>query len=283
MGNGRFNCVAILDAIPSGELNTARITYDAIRDIAAYEIPGLQVRYFRVETTAVLESVILSLKGEVTTSGLLPWVHLEGHGTEDESGFLTAGHDLCSWEHLKSLLIPLNIATDLNLLLVLATCYGGSFTRAITTVDRAPVLGLIGPTREVTAGEIEIDFASFYKTFFSTHSIREALVALTRRAAPGLYYSTNAEAFFYKVWAGYKKNECSPTRIAKRARVIYRQLKGSKLERTPSVGHLKRQLASQECTFFERYCETYFMYDLNPANRKRFQVSYKQAEANRAC
>jgi hypothetical protein len=93
------------------------------------------VRYVRVSTLADLETGISSLVEEAQNSALKPWLHLEGHGSADESGFQFASGTHCSWNQLKELITPLNVATGLNLLLILATCFGGSFARAIRTTD----------------------------------------------------------------------------------------------------------------------------------------------------
>src|SRR5437899_766988 len=142
MNEGRFNGVAILDAVPNGELNTARSLRDGLKDIATYKADGLEIRYFRIETLDDLESALSALLREATDDELRPWLHLEGHGSDDESGFITADTSRCSWTRLKELITPLNLVTDFNLILILATCFGGSFARAIRTTDRAPVLGL---------------------------------------------------------------------------------------------------------------------------------------------
>ena len=279
MAEGRFSCIAILDAIPDGELNTARRLCDALRDIAAYHAQGLEVRYFRVATRSDLGSAISSLMKEVTQSGLKPWLHLEGHGSSDEDGFVAADGSPYGWTHLKDLITPLNIATDLNLVLILATCFGGSFARAIRTTDRAPLFGLIGPTREVSTGEVETDFAEFYRTYFRTSSLKNAVLALTARGPVGLYYLTTAERFFYDVWASYKRHQCSDEQIQKRAQLMYREAKSRRLSPLPSIGQLKRRIRSEEPSLFERYRDTYFMYDLNASNRSRFPVTYEEAQA----
>jgi hypothetical protein len=278
MSDGRFNGIAILDAIPTGELNTARRLHEDLKDIANYIAAGLEVRYFRIDTLEDLESGISQLLREATDSGLKPWLHIEGHGLVDERGFSTANTFHCTWTRLRELITPLNVATDFNVVLVLATCFGGSFARAITTVDRAPVLGLIGPTREITIGEVEIDFPAFYQTFFKTASLKEAIAALSARAQSNLYYRTTAEQFFYDVWASYKRNACSERQIDERARRMYRQAKSQNLPRTPGIGQLRRRLRSEEKRLFEKYRDRYFMYDINTSNRTRFPVTYKEAE-----
>jgi hypothetical protein len=282
MAHARFNCVAILDAVPDGELATARHLREELRDIAAYRANGLKVRYFRVMQQSDLEAAFSRLEEEAKSSGLLPWVHLDAHGTPDEEGFVTADGSYVSWNALRALITPLNIATNINVVIVLAACYGGSFTKAIRANDRAPVLAVIGSTRKIAAGRVDVDFPAFYKTFFETGSLKSAIGALTSRAEKTLYYRTTAERFFYDVWAGYKASECSEEAIALRARRIFRRLKREGAPRVPSVGHIKRRFRSKERESFERYRDMYFMYDLFPGNRSRFPVSYKEAEDHAA-
>lgn len=278
MGDARFNCVAILDAIPDGELNTARHLREDLRDIAAYVAEGLEVRYFRIKDRSDIEEALSVLEHEARTSGLIPWLHVEAHGTQDQEGFTTASGAYCPWSTLKTLVTPLNVATNIKVIIVLAACYGGSFTKAIRTIDRAPVLAVIGPTREVTSGQVKTDFPSFYKAFFETGSLKAAIEALTEHADRGLYFRTTAEKFFYDVWASYKATECSDEQIDMRARGIYRRLKQERVPNPPNIGRLKLLFRNAEQAIFEKYRDIYFMYDLFPDNRLRFPVSYKEAE-----
>lgn len=233
----------------------------------------------RVDTITDLEAGISSLLVEVRTNALQPWLHLEGHGLVDESGFQLANGSHCSWNQLKEIIAPLNVATGLNLILILATCFGGSFASAIQTIDRAPVLGLIGPTRDVTAGLLESGFPAFYRTFFESSSLKKAIEALNVTAPKNLYYRTSAERFFYDVWASYKRTLCTKQEIENRARRMYREVKSQGLPRTPSVGQLKRLIGSKEKSIFEKYRDIYFMYDIYESNRTRFPVTYDEVEA----
>jgi hypothetical protein len=167
------------------------------------------VRYVRVDTLADLEAGISSLVDEARDHGLKPWLHLEGHGTADETGFHVANGDHCTWVMLKDFITPLNIVSGFNLLLILATCFGSSFVRAIRTVDRAPILGLIGPKSEVKTGEVERGFVAFYRTFFEASSLRVAIEMLNSTVPDGLYYRTSAKHFFYDVWVSYKRDQCT--------------------------------------------------------------------------
>lgn len=131
MGSNRLNAIVILDAVPDGELNTARRLREDLEDIASFRADGLRVRYARVQTLDHVEVSLSALLRDTRETGLLPLLHLEGHGFADESGFALPDGKHCDWSKLKELITPLNIATGLNLMLVMTTCYGGSFARAI--------------------------------------------------------------------------------------------------------------------------------------------------------
>jgi len=281
MSENRFNAVAILDAIPEGELNTARRLKEELEDIASFVADGLQVYYVRIETMESLENTISDVLRKNRESGFQPLLHLDGHGLVDETGFALAGGTSCNWSKLKDLITPLNVAMGLNLMVIMATCYGGSFARAIRTTDRAPVWGLIGPTQEVTAGQVEGSFRIFYRTFFESFSSSKALRALRESAPASIYFVTTADNFFYEVWRSYKKNECSRYMIKKRALRMYQEAKLKNLSELPSIGKFKKMLSdrSKEKELFERYRDTYFMCDLYPSNRNRFLVTYEKAEA----
>ena len=126
MSESQFNGIIILDAVPEGEFNTARRLKEDLLDIC-YFAEGLNVRYFRLNTIDDLNSGISSTLNEIKNNGLKPWLHLDGHGLVNQSGFLFADGSACSWMQLKKIITPLNLELKLNLILILATCFGGSF------------------------------------------------------------------------------------------------------------------------------------------------------------
>ena len=54
-----------------------------------------------------------------------------------------------------------------------------------------------------------------------------------------------------------------------------------RITKVPSIGYLKRKLKSSESGLFEKYRDTYFMFDRYPENSARFKVTY--AEAMKQC
>jgi hypothetical protein len=282
MNEARVNAVAILDAIPEGEFNTARRLRDDLEAISATLGLGVTIRYFKVKTLPDLEIAMQKLLDETRDGNRLPMLHFEGHGLNDESGVLLGEGDPCDWSVLKELITPLNVSMRLGLMVVFASCYGGSFARAIRTTDRAPLWGLVGPREQVTAGDIESNFAAFYREFFLKSSGAAAIAALNISTMPPRYFVTHAEIFFYRVWAGYKREYCSAEALQERAERLRNEAIQKNAPRIPTTEELKLQITVREPGFFEKYAETYFMFDLYTENRDRFPVTYAEAESHAA-
>lgn len=279
MADSKFNAIVILDAVPDGEYNTARRLKEELLDICYFE-PGLNVRYIRLNTIDDLKNGLSSILFEIKCNKLKPWLHLDGHGINDESGFVFANGSQCNWSQLKECITPLNVELGLNLILILSTCYGGSFTRCIETTDRAPVLGLIGPTSKVSISEVEKVFPTFYRTFFETLSLTEALKSLDQYAqAPNIYYRISAEQFFYDVWSNYKLNYCTEEAIEYRAKKLFKRAQNDNISHATSIDQIKRKFREKEPIDFNIFRDTYFMYDLYEENKENFQVTYEKAES----
>ncbi|WP_156762846.1 hypothetical protein [Woeseia oceani] len=259
-------------------MNTALKLKSELEDIADYISEGLLSQYFKIGGKSDLISAVEQITNYAETHGLKPWLHFEGHGAQDESGLVLADGEYVSWDEFREIIVPLNVATDLNLILVFATCFGGSFARSMRTTERAPVLALIGPTSELSAGDVQTDFCAFYRTFFETGSLGEANDALNRRVGSGLYYRVTAESFFYEVWISYKQKMCDEYALRTRAKSIRNRMKSETNERVPGVSSIVRTLRREEPRQFCLFRDTYFMYDINNSNRSRFPVTYEEAE-----
>lgn len=278
MLDSRFNCIAIFDAIPEGQLRTGIHLRGELEDIANYRMEGLTVRYYSIHTIGHMLEALNELRTEALENNLLPWIHIDAHGLDDESGFCTSDGNHVSWEQFKKLITPINVATELNLVVVFASCYGASFASSIRATDRAPVLALFGPMHEVTAGAVDADFPAFYRAFTEELSLGRALAALMQRTEVDLYYGTTAEMFFFDMWKAYKQNCCTRTAMRKRVKKIRKGLIRGQRVPVPSVKSALKVMKDEEPNLFAEYRDTYFMNDLYPNNRERFDVSYTGAE-----
>lgn len=277
MSENRFNYLVILDSIPDGDLNTAWRLYEDLDICSAAYSPTPGIVYFRVKNQFQLFDYLEQLRVQNEQNNAFPLLHIESHGYED--GLQLADHSLVSWERLKKALIPLNVSMRLNLMVVLASCFGGALTKALNLSDRAPVWGLIGPTQEVSFGEVEKHFGAFYRTLFSTGSPKAAVDALNEVSIPSLYLRTTAEGFFYRVWQNYKEKQCTPKKLKLRARRMRKRAKTLKISPLPKALEFKNRISQQESDAFNKFRDCYFMCDLYPENQERFSVTYEKAEA----
>ena len=277
MASGKFNTIVIYDAIPDGEMNTALTLREQLRDIAAYKEENLSVRYAKVNTVQCLADDLFALTNDVKENGVLPSLHLDCHGFDDESGIATARGENCSWATLKEMITPLNVATGLNLMVLISACFGGSFAKAIRAGDRAPLWGLIGPTREVATGQLIDSFQSFYSTFFDEKPPCSPVTALNQGVGAGEYFMTTAQQFFYAVWVNYKLKQCTPEKLGQRALEIEATYLRNG-QPSPGVAAIRQAILGRHQRVFEESCAVYFMYDLFPEYRELFPVTFEEGE-----
>lgn len=272
MDANRFNQILVIDSIPSGELNTAKLLVEDIETYASAFSPSPAVKYVRVESGDELIDQIAKCQKDAVERDIVPMLHFECHG--DEDGFQLANGSLADWEELKLPITELNVATKLNLMIGVAACTGGALAKALRMSDRAPFWGLIGPTRMVTASALEKAYRALYLTLLETKSPAKAVAAMDAATEQGLFWRTTAQGLFQKGWASYKKDQCSAEAFEFRAKRMQERYKQLSEKPHPTVEELKVQLITHEPKAFERFCTTFFMYDLFPEHRTRFPIQY---------
>lgn len=272
MDSNRFNQILVVDSIPTGEYNTARRLFEDLEAYATAYPPSPAVRYMRVENAAEFFQCILMTKDNAEHRDVVPMLHIECHG--DEDGFQFADGSLADWDELKVPITELNVATGLNLMVAVAACTGGALAKVMRMGDRAPFWGLIGPTRTLTAGELEKAYAALYLTLLSTKSPADAVKAMEQATAPGLFWRTTSQGLFEKVWRNYKSEHCTTAALEVRGRRMMDRLRESGDSPLPSMDELLRRFIAHEPIAFERYRQTFFMCDIFPEHSNRFPIEY---------
>lgn len=272
MDSNRFNQILVVDSIPAGEYNTARRLFEELETYAIAYSPSPAIRYVRVENAAEFFQCILMSKKDADECDIIPMLHIECHG--DEEGFQFADGSLTDWSELKIPLTELNVATGLNLMVAVAACTGGALAKVMRMGDRAPFWGLVGPTRTLTAGELENAYAALYLTLLSTKSPANAVKAMDQAISPGLFWRTTAQGLFEKVWRNYKSEHCTASALEMRGKRMMERLRESGVSPLPSMDELIRRFIGHEPLAFERYRQTFFMCDLFPEHSNRFPIKY---------
>lgn len=222
---------------------------------------------------------LYKIKQDVHEGQYRPIIHIEAHGNTDNSGLFLASNEDISWREMKLPLSEINMATGLNLLVCISACYGGSFVRALDTIDRAPCWGLVGPKEEMYPQDLLKSFTRFYEEIFRTgnggNAIRHLNNGLIGNDAK--FYFTTAEQFFELIWINYLQNKCSNEELNQRANNMVRELRNKKSARIPSRNEMKKNIIQHNPKHFEKSKVNFFMMDLFDENKDRFTVSFETA------
>lgn len=121
---------------------------------------------------------------------------------------------------LEPLLKEINVACCFNLLVVAGACEGLGLAVILQALDRAPVWGILGPTRTVTAGELDDGHRAFYRTLYETCDFTPALDAMNLSVTAGdrPFVLFGAQWFFAQVMRGYFDRYSTEDAIAERVK-----------------------------------------------------------------
>lgn len=264
----RFNQIMIVDSIPVGERNTARQLYEDVSLRAALFAPAPAVVFRRIENAHQFLELLPELAAAAEAERIFPVLHIECHGNEDGLGF--SDGSFATWAEMKESLIRLNVATEMNLLVVVAACVGSAITKTLGMTDRAPLHGLIGPTRNVMPDELMRSYLALYETLLNTKSARLAVNAM-RDTTPDTFIYRSAEWVFQYVWDNYQKTWETPEARLERGR----RMAGVLPEGFIRPEEIAQLLADMNPQFFERFRRKFFLCDLYPGHEARFTVQYE--------
>ena len=125
---------------------------------------------------------------------------------------------MVTWADLEPLLREINVTCCLNLLVVAGACEGLGLAVILQAADRAPVWGILGPNRTVTAGELDDGHHAFYRTLYKTRDFTPAIEAMNASVTAGdrPFFLFGAQWFFTQVMRGYFERYCTDEAIAAR-------------------------------------------------------------------
>ncbi len=270
----RFNQILILDTIPAGERNTALRLRDDLLIRSDIFGPTPEVLYHRVENRVDALGYLSQVADRITAPGDIPVLHFECHGGEDGVRFAD-GSD-CSWTDLKPSLVQLNVASAMNLLVVMASCDGHQLTQTVQLTDTAPLFALIGATCRLLPEEIEHCYLEFYSTLFETRSASQTFAAL-RATRPDTYVYRSAEMIFEFVWDHQQRTAESPEGRLLRAEELFRQ-RGAELPGHITPEDIAQLYRDKNRYFFDTFRRDFFMIDRFPEHVERFPIAYRPPE-----
>lgn len=277
-----FNKLWVIESLPQGDLRTGKWLVEGPLVLPLSVHNNLEVEFRTPETCREFYSVLDEIFVDTNTTDSLPMIHIECHGSE--TGIEVASKEVVEWDGVRKQFIRINEATGLNLVVVMAACYGVHILRMAIQMDRAPFWAAIGAEKEVTAGHVESAFKAFYETFFETLSGDQALAALNHQDSERTYHFISAEGFFLRSYCNYYKMACRGKGKKERVEsLLTRALENPAVRQKFGITGARnfiKSYFSNDAKDFEEFKSRYFMFDFYPENKKRFTITHEQALAN---
>jgi hypothetical protein len=273
-----FSRIVIIQSLEPDEVETGTILSKFIAgqltDTAFHNTP---VEIIKCSHARQFLEILTQLTRDAAT-GNIPLLHVECHG-HPVYGLEFENSSTLNWEGVSAALLPLNIATNFNLLAVFSACFAGFFISQMGAITQAPCWCLVAPTKEVSVDETMSGFRTFYSVLFRDNNMGPATEALSRcHLSEGRWLSEPAERWFETLVIGYVETHCNKLAGRLRAKQMFRQFK--KEGKHHSIGALQRMLRDRNNkNLLEKYFETYFITDQLPENLRRFENTRNRVKA----
>jgi len=248
------------------------------------ENKNLQHEYIFFKTANEFIEIIERIVDEAESKIIFPHIHLECHGEEEGVKFFN--DFILTWSIFGDELSKVNGACGNNLVVTLATCFGGYFV--LDLIDklvsesecRAPALCLIGPDHESNYGELHAGFNDFFNTFLQTRNLKEGFNSMNQNILSGKLILRTCEEIFKMGTHSYLDNVlnkllANDTLTEANVRKIegmHLKNKGAYLSNEQSI-ELRRMIKdinSYEDFFLEKR-KQYYWIDKYPENEIRFK------------
>lgn len=274
-----FNHVIVIESLPEKEMKTGKRIYDDQLMHINSRYPNLSAELIQVNASDAFVDALRQLSNQVEQQNIIPLLHIECHGSR--SGLKLADGSILQWARLKNELIKLNRATQLNLTIVVGACNGGHLIGTASHMDGAPFFGVIGVDGELTSGDLEQRFKTFYRTFFETGNANAAVDSLNEDVsdASQKFMFLGARRFFAESFRKYYWNYCRGKKKRKRTEALV-----SRVLQDPKVaslgikfarGQVKKHLSDPKDDF-EFFQNRFFFSEQIPGILERLPLEYEK-------
>ena len=275
----KFNGIEVIESVEDGDLRTGRNVFESvIEPTAAQLIPPLVPRFHPVEGRSELFEVLADIQSRAENQNTYPLLQLDAHGSA--RGLKLRNGDRVEWGHLFDLFTAINVATRLNLVVVMSSCFGAHVAGLVHPPKRAPFWGAIGPRAEIRSDALESALRAYYEVFLRDFDGMAAFHAMRAASPPG------SEAFgLYPAELLFRMRFHEHVRDNSEGGVLQRRMDRLweiALSKDPAAADdeegrrewIKKWILNHPY-HFERIKAEFFMHDLFPENVTRFDPQYE--------
>lgn len=272
-----FNKIKIIESLTPDDPKTGQKLYETI-SIQEYKYGDLEVGIEKVDGKRGFKRA-LSNAHEEARRGKFPILHIDAHG--DKSGVELASGERVEWDWLGGELKKINVATRLNLVVALAACRGGYLASKAHPPQRAPFFGLIAPLEKIYPDPLQESFYYLYEELFRSMNMTKAMKKMYDRSPdqPFNYGLCHARQIFRRGYEQYYKTGFQRSVFRYRENEFVRNVKERYGENVSisddRLRNIYRTVSKDETLSrkrFEAFKNLFFMCDIYPDNRKRFNL-----------
>lgn len=267
-----FDRIHIIEWLRPDDMRTGWELFGEIEPLGIASKPQVPVTFQAVSTRQAFVDQLREIERQEREHPSGSIIHIETHG--DSDGIGTGDDDGLLWPELMRELVPINLASGLNLIVFLAACEGIWGIQMTQPVERAAYLGLIGPAAPIGAGSLARACVTFYRKILRDRDGVGVIEAMNLASGtPDLFLGVRAVDLFQLVWRNFMKGAGSEEQIFKRRAAesfhAGRPLKLAEEER------LRARVRAQLRHFFEVMRREFFFIDTFPLNDARFPLRFE--------
>lgn len=209
-----YTNIIIIESLRNNEIKTGIALFnDTIKPRMMQK--GLENRCELILVTSRLEffDALKTICNQIIYELVNPIIHLEMHGSME--GLQVTNGETITWKELQYKLIKMNVLTENNLFLSLATCFGGYIHSVINPKLRTPFWGFMGPFETVYPDAILANFTAFYDTFIPSGDFRcaEKALNLANSDLVSKFRLQNTEFIFARAYKNYEEKYLTPAMV----------------------------------------------------------------------
>lgn len=259
-----FNQILIVDSLPDGQLNTAARLFADARDWAQVIGQVPHIASVRIPSSGAFLDLLAQLAHQSARDNYVPLLHIECHGREE--GLEFADGSGLTWDEMKPAFVALNVATRLNLIVVVAACHGGAIAGFVRAEQRAPFWSFLAPKRQISAGDLEAALSAFYQALLMTRSSERAMDALRATHAGQEFWQLSAQTIYRLIVEGYAERRLTVDAVQKDAE----RLRARAAAYGAMWSQAQVEAMIRDPGIFEEFRREFFMVDLYPDHAERF-------------
>lgn len=206
----QFNTLYVIESLPDSEIQTGQILYSDIIKRSSERTGLHHAKLFSLRDRSSFIECLNTVR-HYSRKGFHPFIHFEIHGDNQKRGLILKSGEIIYWNELADLTRHVNIITQNNLVISLATCYGAYFLTEINILKPAPFCGCVSTTGVLYIEEIIARFTVFFEALFEGTNFNIAVERLNNTG--GLQYKfkfVTAKEIFEDSFSKMKNEDLNP-------------------------------------------------------------------------